>query len=557
MDGTTTLACYGLGAAAVAGSVARLRKRLELSQAKHKSLAGHSRMARRIAALVPFYAYDDDRFFCSDGAPPEITARRCAGFAKLAEFYQTRFAETIRHTAEAAKTVSDLQFTGAYRVPFQYRRMVRAHLPAAAFVAASSGVTVTDLDGNVFYDLTGSYGVNVFGYDFYKAAIERGAARVRALGPVLGLYHPLIVENSEILKQISGLDEVSFHMSGTEAVMQAVRLARYHTKKSHLVRFAGAYHGWWGDVQPGVGNPVPAHETYTLTDMSDDTLRVLRTRRNIACVLVNPLQALHPNAPAPSDASLLDSSRAARFDKAAYADWLRRLRAVCSERGIVLIFDEVFVGFRLAKGGAQDYFGVRADLVTYGKTLGGGLPIGVVCGKSGLMKRFRDDRPADICLARGTFNAHPYVMAAMNEFLHELQSPRADALYRDLDRIWDARARQLNRRLAEGGLPVEVANMSSIWTVCYTQPSRYNWMLQYYLRGQGLALSWIGTGRLIFSLNYTDADFAAVADRFVAAARAMQDDGWWWNNPAVTNTTIKRTVLKEMIRERLSSWCGR
>ena len=73
-----------------------------------------------------------------------------------------------------------------------------------------------------------------------------------------------------------------------------------------------------------------------------------------------------------------------------------------------------------------------------------------------------------------------------------------------------------------------MANLSSIWTVCYTQPSRYNWMLQYYLRAEGLALSWIGTGRLIFSLNYTDADFDAVADRFVAAAKAMQRDGWWW-----------------------------
>ncbi len=88
--------------------------------------------------------------------------------------------------------------------------------------------------------------------------------------------------------------------------------------------------------------------------------------------------------------------------------------------------------------------------------------------------------------------------------------------------IWDDRAQQLNQRLAAESLPVEVANMSSIWTVCYTQPSRYNWMLQYYLRAEGLALSWIGTGRLIFSLNYTDADFAAVADRFVAAAKAMQ-----------------------------------
>src|SRR5467141_152364 len=130
------------------------------------------------------------------------------------------------------------------------------------------------------------------------------------------------------------------------ALASAVRLARYHTGRSHLVRFCGAYHGWWGDVQPGIGNPVPEHETYTLKDMSEDTLRVLRTRRNIACVLVNPLQGLHPNASAPADSSLVDSARSAHFDKEAYTDWLAQLRAVCSVRNIVLIFDEVFVGFR-------------------------------------------------------------------------------------------------------------------------------------------------------------------------------------------------------------------
>jgi glutamate-1-semialdehyde 2,1-aminomutase len=548
---STTLAFYGLGAAALATSLVTLRRRLELSKAKHRTLTGHARMARRVAALMPFYDYGERRFFCSDDAPEEVVARRRAGFKRLSALYDTRFAETIRRTAEVSDGISDLQFTDAYRVPFQYGRVVRQHLKSAAFVHSSAGVMVTDLDGNQFYDLTGSYGVNVLGYDFYKQAIARAVERVGELGPVLGPYHPVIADNVKRLKALSGCDEVSFHMSGTEAVMQAVRLARYHTRRSHLVRFCGAYHGWWGDVQPGIGNPLPAHETYTLKDMSEDSLRVLRTRRDIACVLVNPLQALHPNAAAPTDSSLVDGARSAHFDKDAYADWLKRLRAVCTEQNIVLIFDEVFVGFRLAVGGAQEYFGVQADLVTYGKTLGGGLPIGVVCGRKHLMKRFRDDRPADICFARGTFNSHPYVMAAMNEFLRYLETPRARELYREIDRIWNERAQRLNQRLREEGLPVEVANMSSIWTVSYLRPSRYNWMLQYYLRAEGLALSWIGTARLIFSLNYTEADFQAVADRFVAAARAMQQDGWWWHAPAATNTSIKRRILKEMIAHRL------
>jgi glutamate-1-semialdehyde 2,1-aminomutase len=549
----TTIAFYGFGGAAFAASLAKLKGRLRLSNGKHPSLAGHSRLARRMASLVRFYEYDDSRFFRVDGAPDEIAALRRAGFMRLADLYKTRFAKTVALTAEAADGISDLQFTAAYRVPFQFSRMVRRQLKAGAFVRSSAGVTVTDLDGNSFYDLTGSYGVNVLGYDFYKAALARGFERVAGLGPVLGPYHPIVADNVARLQRLSGLDEVSFHMSGTEAVMQAVRLARYHTKRTHLVRFCGAYHGWWGDVQPGIGNPLPAHQTYTLKDMSEDSLRVLQTRRDIACVLVNPLQGLHPNMNAPADSSLLDSARTAGFDKDAYADWLKRLRAVCTERNIVLIFDEVFVGFRVAIGGAQDYFGVRADLVTYGKTLGGGLPIGVVCGRKALMRRFRDDRPADICFARGTFNSHPYVMAAMNEFLRFTDTEEARALYRDLDAVWNERAQWLNARLRAAGLPVEVANMSSIWTVCYTKPCRYNWMLQYYLRAEGLALSWVGTGRLIFSLNYTEADFVAVADRFVAAVTAMNDDGWFWRDPAMTNKSIKRTILKEILAHRFMS----
>ncbi|MBI3560648.1 MAG: aminotransferase class III-fold pyridoxal phosphate-dependent enzyme [Gammaproteobacteria bacterium] len=541
------LLVYILGATAIVFVLSKLVTRLQLSLAKHPSLSGHSRMARRLAAIIPFYEYDEVYFFCSDDAPDDIAARRRTGFMRLADVFRARFAATVQLTAEVYASLPDLHFTHVYRVPFQFSRYVRTHLKTGVFVTASSGVTLTDLDDNSFYDLAGSYGVNLLGYDFYKKCLVRGTERVAALGPVLGRYHPIITQNVTRLKRISGLDAVSFHMSGTEAVMQAVRLARYHTRRSHLVRFCGAYHGWWGDVQPGIGNPVPAHETYTLKEMDEATLRVLRTRKDIACVLVNPLQALHPNANAPGDSSLVDSSRRAHFDRQAYSDWLQQLRSVCHERNIVLIFDEVFTGFRLARGGAQEYFGIKADMVTYGKTLGGGLPIGVVCGRKALMQRFRADHPADICFARGTFNSHPYVMAAMDEFLQQLDSAEVLALYQTLDEVWDGRAGQLNQRLQVEGLPLRFANLSSVWTAWYTTPSRYNWMLQYYLAAEGLALSWVGTGRFIFSLDYTPSDFATVADKIVAAARAMQHDGWWWANTAITNKWIKRRILREMV----------
>lgn len=533
--------------AALGAAFPSLKRRLDLSRAKHPSLAGHSRLAKRMARWMPACVYDEQAFFACDGAPTDVVQLRRAGFFALAGRLQDKSPRSIALTQQAREGIPDLRFTGAYRVPYQFSPFLRQHLKVGAFVQSAEGVSVTDLDGQRYLDLTGSYGVNVMGVDFYKSCIEAGARLARDLGPILGAYHPCVADNVARLRAISGLDAVSFHMSGTEAVMQAVRLARYHTGRRHLVRFCGAYHGWWEDVQPGPGNPLPPRETYTLRDMHEASLRVLRARRDIACVLINPVQALHPNRNAPGDSTLLDSSRDAGYDRQAYARWLRQLREVCSERGIVLIFDEVFVGFRLAPGGAQEYFGVQADLVTYGKTLGGGLPVGVVCGRQELMQRFRDERPADICFARGTFNAHPYVMGAMNEFLRRLESAPVRALYHDLDETWNRRREQFNARMRAEDLPLRADNLSTIWTLSYTRPSRYNWMLQYYLRDHGLALSWVGTGRLIFPLVFSEADFTLMLERCVLAGRRMRHDGWWWQAPGMSNKSIRRAVLREML----------
>jgi glutamate-1-semialdehyde 2,1-aminomutase len=545
----TTAVCVLLALVSIALCY-KVQIRLRLSRAKHPSLLGHAKWSRRIARQVAAYSFDKDRYFSSDNAPASIAERRRAGLAQLTQAAIARSPKSLDYGASLEGVISDVSFTSAYRVPFPYRDLLPRELRRAAVVEESAGVRVRDLDGNWRYDLSGSYGVNVFGYDFYKKCIEEGVSLVRDLGPVLGAYHPLVRDNVERIQRIAWLDEVSFHMSGTEAVMQAVRLARYHTGRTHLVRLCGAYHGWWDGVQPGVGNQRKVDDVYTLRDISERTLKVLETRKDIACVLVNPIQAMHPNADAPGDGSLVNSKRSVRFDRTAYASWLRQLREVCTRRGIVLIFDEVFTGFRLGYRGAQGYFNIQADMVTYGKTLGGGLPVGVLCGRRELMQRFKPEQPVNISFARGTFNAHPYVLAAMNVFLRRIEKPQYQRLYAQAEATWDARIGLLNERLRAADLPVEVANLHTICSVLYRRPSRYNWMFQFYLRDQGLELSWVGSGRMIMSLNFTDEDFEEVIGRFVRAAQRMSDDGWWWQSEDLTPQKIQRQLLTEMLQAR-------
>ncbi len=168
-----------IGGVALAGLMATLplaRRRLELSMAKHPSLTGHARMAKRVACWVPGYAYDEAQFFAADKAPPEVQGRRRDAFAVLAAELGSRHARSLALTRQARDQIPDLQFTSAYRVPFQFSPYLRQHLSVGAFVQRSDGVFVEDLDGQRLIDLTGSYGVNVFGHDFYKSCISEGSA---------------------------------------------------------------------------------------------------------------------------------------------------------------------------------------------------------------------------------------------------------------------------------------------------------------------------------------------------------------------------------------------
>jgi glutamate-1-semialdehyde 2,1-aminomutase len=510
-------------------------------------------LSRRLARWVKPRSYSDEEFFRADGAAEEAVASRRRGLDRLAGTLREQYAASRAWGAGIRAGFSDLRFTDANRVPFPFARVMRERFDLCSVVTASDGPYLTTLDGQATLDVGGSYGVNVAGVGRYKEWMRRGLERVQDLGPVLGPLHPITADNIARLRRLSGLDEVSFHMSGTEAVMAAVRLARFNTGRSLIVCFSGAYHGWWDGVQPGLGSERPLEDCLTLRDLHPASLEVIRRRADeIAAVLVNPVQSFHPNAPPPSDAVLLTSGvRRTEEDTARYAEWLRRLRAVCREASVPLIFDEVYTGFRLAPGGAQEYFGVAADMVVYGKTVAGGMPIGVVCGTRALMQRFDPERPMRLAYVIGTFSGHPVVMGAMNEFLRWVMEPAAAAAYTEMN---DRCARWIgatNHRLADEGLPLRLVHLGSVWTVLFTEPGRYNWLLQYYLRAEGLALSWVGTGRCLSNMDFTEKDYEVLQTKLLSAAHAMHADGWWPR--AAEHPARERRMRLRLVREVLGS----
>ena len=522
-----------VGAVAIAGAVttivalkaARLFRTLLTVRARSFTPA----LSRLLSIWVKTNDYTDDAFYRADGADETTAAKRRRALERLADYFHERHPKSAAWGNAIRDGLSDLRFTDAGRVPFPFAKVIREKFNLCSVVTASEGPKLRDIDGHWSLDVTGAYGVNVAGYDTYKEWIEKGWDRVKDLGPVLGPLHPIVAENISILRRISNLDEVSFHMSGTEAVMAAIRLARFNTRRKSIVCFAGAYHGWWDGVQPGLGSERAINDCVTLKDMNPASLDAIRSmKKNIAGVVVNPIQSFHPNSPPPSDAILLTSDiRKTQEAHAPYAKWLRQLREVCTACDIPLIFDEVYSGFRLAPGGAQEYFGVQADLVVYGKTVGGGMPIGVCCGKKELMRRFDPDRPMRLAYVIGTFSAHPLVMGAMNEFLRWVTTPKAVQHYDEATQLCTTWTHEVNRALSERALPLRVVNLTTVWTILFLQPGRYNWLLQYYLRAEGVTLSWVGTGRCLSNFAFTQEHYDELQAKLIAAATRMATDGWW------------------------------
>jgi len=510
-------------------------------------------LSRRLANWVKSRDYTEEEFLHADGAAEPCVELRKKALDRLATFLQARHSQSIAWANSIRESFSDLRFTDANRVPFPFVRVMREKFNLCSVVTASKGPNLRTLDGHWTVDVSGSYGVNVAGFDRYKQWIQQGWERVKDLGPVLGPLHPIVADNIALLKNVSNMDEVSFHMSGTEAVMAAVRMARFNTRRKLIVCFSGAYHGWWDGVQPGLGSERALDDCLTLKDVHPASLAVIRRRaKEIAGVLVNPVQSFHPNSPPPNDAVLLTSEvRKTQDSTERYAQWLRQLREVCSACDVPLIFDEVYSGFRLAPGGAQEYFGVRADMVVYGKTVAGGMPIGAVCGSKALMRRFDPAHPMRIAYVVGTFSAHPAVMGAMNEFLHWVAQPETAKLYDESNQRCAEWVQSTNQKLVDASLPLRVMNLATVWTVLFKEPSRYNWLLQYYLRAEGVTLSWVGTGRCLSSMDFTVDDYHALQEKLLTAAHKMKSDRWWLT--AEEYPEREKTMRARLIREMLGT----
>lgn len=327
----------------------------------------------------------------------------------------------------------------------------------------SSGANFWDLDGNAYVDTTMGYGVHFFGHqpdfivDALKAQLE--------MGYELGPQNRVAGEVAELIHELVGADRVAFCNTGTEAVMVSIRLARAVSGRTKVARFTTSYHGSYDGVlaeADGDGDDSMPTSIGIPQSMVEDTIvlgydrpesleRIRRHGHELAAVLVEPVQSRNP-ALQPRE-------------------FLQQLRQICTELDIALIFDEMIVGFRVEVGGAQAHFGVEADMSLYGKLVGGGLPIGIVAGRSkyldavdgGAWSDIDDSRPAvPTTFFAGTFCKHPLTMAACRAVLRRLRESGAEELA-ELNRFTDEYARRANAYFEAAGVPLKVAHFASLY----------------------------------------------------------------------------------------------
>lgn len=345
---------------------------------------------------------------------------------------------------------------GGVNSPVRAFRSVERSYPI--FIKKAKGNRLWDEDGNEYIDYLGSWGPMILGHNHER--VVEAVKETLEDGSSFGLPTSMEVELAELITEsIKSVEMVRLTTSGTEATMAAVRLARAYTKKNKILKFEGCYHGHsdsllvkagsgllTGGYQDSNGITVGVtQDTLTLPFGDIEKVRELTERdEEIACIIVEPV---------PANMGLMATSR----------EYLEGLREICDRKGIILIFDEVISGFRLALGGAQEHFGIEADITTLGKIIGGGYPVGAFGGKREIMEMVA---PLGDVYHAGTLSGNPISVRAGYETISILRDN--PGIYEELSEKVDYITEGLERAAKEEGIDLVINKLGSLYTIYFT-----------------------------------------------------------------------------------------
>ncbi|MCP5532319.1 MAG: amino acid adenylation domain-containing protein [Akkermansiaceae bacterium] len=434
-----------------------------------------------------------------------------------------------RYTAKTSKSKA---YTAEHRPHFADPRAVsgfKSEWKEMVYPIVSAGSKdgrIRDIDGNEYVDITMGFGTYFFGHspDWLMEAVEEQLRTGIEIGP----QSPIAGKLASAICDLTGMERATFCNTGSEAVMAAMRLARTVTGRERIAYFTGDYHGMFEEVlvrgawvdgvykaQPiAPGIPQSLVENILVLDYADPaSLEILREHAHeLAAVMVEPVQSRAPGLQP--------------------RQFMHEVRAITEKTGTALIFDEVVTGFRCAPGGAQEYFGVAADMATYGKVIGGGMPIGVLAGKKeymdaldGGMWSYGDDSFPEVGVTffAGTFVRHPLAMAAAWRVVQHLrgEGPR---LQIDMAERVSRLCRTLNEHFDAVGVPIRIPHFSAYAVIDYAHELKHASLLWYFLRERGVHV-WEGRP-LYFTTAHTDEDFDLVLKGFAGAIADMQAAGF-------------------------------
>ena len=441
-----------------------------------------------------------------------LTPRQQARLKQLEERYCKKTAGSKAHTQQYRKVHADPRVVTGFKPRIK-------ELIYPLVTSRANGCRLWDVDGNEYIDALNGFGSNFFGY---SAPFIAEAMKERIdVGYEIGPQTHYAGECATLVCELTGMHRAAFCNTGSEAVMGAMRIARTVTGRSLIVAFSGSYHGIFDEVivrDTKSQKPIPAapgilpeavQNMLILEYGTDETLRIIRERADeLAAVLVETVQSRRPD-----------------FQPKAF---LEQLRVITKQSGSALIFDEVITGFRAHPGGAQAHFGIEADLATYGKVVGGGMPIGVIAGRDPWMDaldgghwQYGDDSTptAGVTYFAGTFVRHPLTMAAAHAALKFMKA-EGPALQQRINGNTTEMAQRLNSFFRSVGAPLEIKHFASLWKTFFTEPQPYGELLFCYLRDRGLHI-WDGFPCFL-TLAHGQAEIDFIVETFKDAVREMQ-----------------------------------